>query len=188
MGCSPFGIDSELAKDAAVTRHYGLLRSISKILLEKQAESPEDVMGFYFDEVDETVTERKWVKTFADFQVTVDRSFVFGKPGAGAGMVIHQGDGKFLLFGWGFQVTFKSTKPQSTFTGILYSEEKTIDKEGKLRTARVMNGDETRSGAFYIMPNEGPNYGGFTIAVTIGSRTMIAECTAYSIEEEAEDF
>jgi hypothetical protein len=188
MGCSLFGIDSELAKDAAVTQHYGLLRSISKILLEKQAESPEDIMGFYFDEVDETITERKWVKTFGDFQVTIDRSFVFGKPGTGAGMVIHQGDGKFLLVGWGFQVTFKSTKPQSMFTGILYSKEKTIDKEDKLRTARVMNGDETRSGSFYIMPNEEPDYGGFPIAVTIGSRTMIAECTAFSIEEEAEDF
>jgi hypothetical protein len=57
-----------------------------------------------------TVTERKWVKTFGNFELTIDRSFVFGKPSVGAGMVIHQGDGRFLLVGWGFQVTFKSTK------------------------------------------------------------------------------
>lgn len=29
--------------------------------------------------------------------------------------------------------------------------------------------------------------GGFPIAVTIPSRTMIAKCTAYSVEEEDED-
>jgi hypothetical protein len=49
-----------------------------------------------------------------------------------------------------------------------------------------MNGDETRSGAFYIMPNEDPDYGGFPIAVTIPARTCIAECTTYSIEEKDE--
>jgi hypothetical protein len=103
-------------------------------------------------------------------------------------MVIHQGNGKFLLIGWGFQVTFKSTNPKSSFTGILYSEEKTVDVNGNLHTARVMNGDETRSGSFYIMPNEDPDYGGFPIAVTIPSRTMIAECTAYSIAEDESDF
>lgn len=188
MGCSPFGIDSQNAKDAEITRHYGLLGSISKILLERQADSPQDVMGFYFDEVKETTTEKKWVRTFGDFEVTIDRAFVFGEPGAGAGMVIHMGSGKFLLVGWGFHVTFKSTDPKSTFTGILYAEEKTVDGEGNLHTARVMNGDETRSGEFFIMPNEEPDYGGFPIAVTIPSRTMIAECTAYSVEEEEEDF
>jgi hypothetical protein len=188
MGCSPFGIDSVEAKDSAVTRHYGLLSSISKILMERQAESPEDVMGFYFDELDETITEKNWIRRFGEFELTIDRAFVFGKAGAGAGMVIHMGSGKFLLVGWGFHVSFKSMNPKSTFTGILYSEEKTVDKDGNLHTARVMNGDETRSGEFFIMPNEEPDYGCFPIAVTIPSRTMIAECTAYSIEEGEGDF
>lgn len=187
MGCSPFGIDSVLARDAAVTRHYGLLSSISKILLEKQATSPEDVMGFYFDELSETTTERTWVRTFGEFEVTIARAFVFGKAGPGSGLIIYQGAGKFLLVGWGFNVSFKSTKPNATFTGILYAEEKIVDGEGNLATGRVMNGDETRSGEFFIMPNEDPDYGGFPIAVTIPSRTMIAECTAYSVEEEEED-
>jgi beta-galactosidase GanA len=188
IGTSPFGIDSLEAKDSPITKHYGLLSSVSEFVLETQANRPEDIMGFFFDELSETKVERTWVQRFGEFELTIGRAFVFGKAGPGAGMVIHQGGGKFLLIGWGFQVTFKSMNPKSTFTGILYSEEKTVSADGKLQTARVMNGDETRSGSFYIMPNEDPDYGGFPIAVTIPSRTMIAECTAYSVEEEENDF
>lgn len=188
IGCSPFGIDSLEASESPITKHYGLLNSVSDIVLEAQANRPEDIMGFYFDEVEDTKVEKPWVRTFGDFELKIERAFVFGKPEPGAGMIIHQGDGKFLLVGWGFQVTFGSSNPKSTFTGILYAEEKTIGEGGKLETARVMNGDETRSGSFYIMPNEDPDYGGFPIAVTIPSRTMIAECTAYSVQEEDEDF
>ena len=107
-------------------------------------------------------------------------------------MVIHQGDGNFLLIGWGFQVVFSSPDPKATFTGILYSVEKEIVDDGKggkmLKTGRVLNGDETRSGEFMIMPNEEPDYGGFPIAVTIPCRTMIAEVEAYSLFEDEEDF
>jgi len=187
IGCSPFGIDSLEAHFSPITRYYGLLNSISHILLETQATRPEDVMGFFFDELDETTNDQPWVRTFEDFELTIDRAFVFGKAGAGSGIIIHQGKGKFLLIGWGFQVTFASTHSNSSFTGILYSEEKEVDVAGNLMTARVMNGDETRSGAFYIMPNEDPDYGGFPVAVTIPSRTMIAECTAYSVEESDSD-
>ncbi|KAL1640685.1 hypothetical protein SLS58_006699 [Diplodia intermedia] len=55
---------------------------------------------------------------------------------------------------------------------------------GELRTLRNLNGDETRSGVYAIMPNEDPDYGGFPICVTIPARTMIAELELYSIEEE----
>ena len=57
-----------------------------------------------------------------------------------------------------------------------------------MKTGRVLNGDETRSGEFMIMPNEEPDYGGFPIAVTIPCRTMIAEVEAYSLFEDEEDF
>ena len=188
IGCSPFGIDSLEASISPIKKHYGLLSSVSGIVLEAQASRPEDIMGFFFDELSETKSEKSWARTFGDFELTVDRAFVFGKAGPGVGMIIHRGDGKFLFIGWGFQVTFRSTNPKSSFTGILYSEEKIVDEEGNLQTARIMNGDETRSGSFYIMPNEDPDYGGFPIAVTIPSRTMIAECTAYSVEEDEDDF
>ncbi|KAJ9661447.1 hypothetical protein H2201_006478 [Coniosporium apollinis] len=189
IGCSPFGIDSLRAEDTQLTYTYGLLKSVSKHILEAQSNRPEDIMGFFFDEVDEEKKgKEEWTQEFGELEVTVNRAFVFGKPGPGAGMVIHQGNGKFLLIGKGFQVTFKSTNSKSTFTGILHSEEKTVDEHGDLHTARTMNGDETRSGEFYIMPNDDPDYGGFPIAVTIPARTCIAECTAYSIEEAEDDF
>ena len=103
-------------------------------------------------------------------------------------MLIHLGEAKFLLIGWGFQATFKSVSPKSTFTGILNFTEKMVDTEtGKLMTGRKLNGDETRSGKFCIMPNEDPDYGGFPICVTIPARTMIAECEVYSLEEDSSD-
>ena len=90
--------------------------------------------------------------------------------------------------GAGFQITFKSTKRGATFTGILSAEEKSVDEHGNLSTLRVLNGDETRSGAFMIMPTEEPDYGGFPIRVTIPAKTYVAEVTAYSLEEVDEHF
>ena len=193
IGCSPFGIDTvnmDAQEQAAWTRSYGLLNSMSSYILEAQAGRPDSMFGFFFDEYEasQPTHQDQWRKTFnnGEMEVIVDRSFVFGKPAPGYGIVIHQGENKFLLIGAGFQTTFKSTKPASTFTGILTAEEKMVDEEGKLSTLRVMNGDETRSGAFMIMPTEQPDYGGFPIRVTIPARTYIAEVTAYSIEESAE--
>jgi hypothetical protein len=190
LGCGPFGIDSLLASECAFTKHYGLIHSLRKYILDAQANHPEDMMGFYFDDfVEGNSTEKKtWTKTMGNFQVIVERAFVFGTPGPGAGMVIHTGDGKFLCAGWGFNLSFKSTNAKSTFTGILHAEEKEVDAETcELSTLKILGGDETRSGKFLIMPNEDPDYGGFPIAVTIPARTCIAECWAYSLEEEESD-
>jgi hypothetical protein len=191
LGCSPFGIDSLTAAESACTRHYKLLHSLRFRILDVQANRPEEMFGFYFDELDEghKGTEKSWTKTIAGYDVIVTRAFVFGKPGPGAGMVMHQSNSRFLCAGWGFNVSFKSTNPKATFTGILHAEEKEIDAEtGELSTSRLLGGDETRSGEFLIMPNEDPDYGGFPIAVTIPARTGIAECWAYSLEETEDDF
>ncbi|CAN9460813.1 unnamed protein product [Alternaria alternata] len=191
LGCSPFGIDSLAASESAFTKHYGLIHSLRKQILEAQANRPEDMMGFFFDDfVDgQKISEKPRTKTIGGFQVIIERAFVFGKPGPGAGMVIHQGDGKFLCAGWGFNLSFKSANPKSTFTGILHAEEKEVNPETcELSTLKILGGDETRSGEFLIMPNEDPDYGGFPIAVTIPARTCIAECWAYSLEESEEDF
>jgi hypothetical protein len=152
---------------------------------------PDSSVGFFFDELPEDGSKAKknaYAKTvvqkYGDFEITIERCFVFGKLGPGTGMVIHQCGGKFLLIGWGFQVRAQSLSPASSFTGILRFEEKVIVPEaGKLRTQRVLNGDETRSGKFAMMPNEDPDYGGFPICVTIPARTMIAEVEFYSIDE-----
>jgi hypothetical protein len=188
LGCSPFGIDSLQASGSPWTKHYALIHSLRKQVLDAQASRPEDMLGFYFDELANNIKDQTWSKDMGAFNVTITRAFVFGQPGPGAGMVIHQGDGKFLCAGWGFNVAFRSTNPKSTFTGILHAEEKEVNPEsGELSTLRLLGGDETRSGHFMIMPNEDPDYGGFPVAVTIPARTGIAECWAYSLEEGDED-
>jgi hypothetical protein len=103
-------------------------------------------------------------------------------------MCIHLSGDRFLLIGWGFQALFRALSPKATFTGILRMEEKVVTdvEKGTLKTCRHLNGDETRSGKFCIMPNEEPDYGGFPICVTIPARTMIAEVEVYSLEEEEE--
>ncbi|KAF2022378.1 glycoside hydrolase family 35 protein [Aaosphaeria arxii CBS 175.79] len=185
---SPFGIDTLEPATNPFTKHYGLLSEVSQIVLEAQRK-PDSCFGFYFDDLPEgwqkgdkdpskPVTHR-----FGDWTITVSRCFVFGKPGSGSGMVIHQGGGRFLLIGWGFHVAGESRKAGSRWSGILnMAEKKVVDREaGTLKTVRVLGGDETRSGSFALMPNENPDYGGFPIAVTIPARTGIAEVEFYSI-------
>ena len=190
MGVAPFGIDTLEPETNPFTKHYGLLQSVSSLVLDAQRR-PYSSVGFCFDELPEDfpqtpdpspVVRRQW----GGFEVTIKRCFVFGRPGTGSGMVIHKGDGKFLLIGWGFQIEAKALSKKSHYSGILRFEEKAVDDAatGKLRTVRVLNGDETRSGQWGAMPNEDPDYGGFPICVTIPARTMIAEIEFYSLERD----
>lgn len=186
IGVSPFGIDTLEPETNPFKRHYGLLSSVSRIVLDAQRK-PNSVVGFYFDEVpaNGVDTSKTVVKQFGEWEIQIERSFVFGKPGPGAGMVIHLSGTKFLLIGWGFQVRARSLDPGATFAGFLRFEEKIVadEKKGILRTLRKLNGDETRSGIMAIMPNEDPDYGGFPICVTIPARTMIAELELYAIRD-----
>ena len=157
---SPFGIDTLEPETSPFTRHYGLLSRVKDIVLQAQR-TPKSMVGFFFDEIpaDGRDTSPPTVARFGDFEVVVNRCFVFGTAGPGAGLIIHQGGARFLLIGWGFQAEFKSLSPTSTFTGILSFVEKSLENEtGKLVTERKLNGDETRSGKFCLMPNEDPDY------------------------------
>ncbi|KAH7000452.1 glycoside hydrolase superfamily [Ilyonectria destructans] len=183
IGCCPFGIDGFTVEESPFTLHFGILKAISSYILEAQANRPDEIMGFYFDEVDETQKERKWTKVMGDFKVTVERAFVFGKPSSGAGIIIRQSNGKFLAAGFGFQVVFTSTDPKSTFTGILRTEEKEVDTNGALHTVRLLNGDETNQGRVLILPSKCPDLGNFPVPVMIPARTMIAECLPYSLAQ-----
>ena len=186
IGVSPFGIDTLEPATNPFTRYYGLLQSVSQIVLEAQTR-PDSSVGFFFDELtaDGADPSHSVIKHWGEYEVTIERCFVFGKAGPGAGMVIHLGGPKFLLIGWGFQVRARSLSPTSSFTGFLRFEEKVVvsRETGQLRTLRKLNGDETRSGVFAMMPNEDPDYGGFPICVTIPAHTMIAELEVYSIED-----
>ncbi|KAL2213106.1 glycoside hydrolase [Sarocladium strictum] len=185
LGTSPFGIDTLEPATNPFTKHYGLLKSVAPIVLEAQR-TPDSSVGFCFDELNEDGSDpsKPIIKHWGGYEVTIERCFVFGKAGTGSGMVIHQGDGKFLLIGWGFQVRAKALSPKATFTGFLRFEEKIVEdaETGKLRAGKWLNGDESRSGIFAMMPNEEPDYGGFPICVTIPARTMIAELEFYHLE------
>lgn len=191
LGAAPFGIDTVEPADNPFRQHYGLLKSVRQIVLQAQRDG--NSVGFYFDELnpDGSDPSPKVQVRFGDFNLTIQRSFVFGKPSPGWGMVIHTGksSGKdtFLLIGLGFMVEFHHVSKQ--YTSILrFAEKEVVDAEkGELRTLRMLNGDETRSGLYCIMPNEDPDYGGFPISITIPAGTCIAECEAYAIGEEDVD-
>jgi hypothetical protein len=181
LGASPFGIDTG---SDIIGREFKLLKQTKQYLLDA---APEDRFGFFFDEEPSEKKPEQWTRKFGDIKVIVERCFVFGKPGPGAGMIIHLGNSKFLLVGRGFHARFKAARKDATFGGILWGEEKEVDENGNLQTLRILNGDETRHGEFMMMPNDDPDYGGFPIAVTPGARTCIAEVEAYWIAEDEDD-
>ena len=113
------------------------------------------------------------MQVFCNYEIRIERCFVFEKPGPSAGMVIHLDDARYLLIKWGFQVLVRSLLPTNTFTGFLRFEEKiVINREsGLLKTLRRLNGDETRSSVFAMIPNEVPDHGEFPICATIPART-----------------
>ncbi|GIK00964.1 hypothetical protein Aspvir_004994 [Aspergillus viridinutans] len=186
IGVAPFALDTLEPESNPYIKHYALLESVSQIVLEAQ-QRPGSSVGFFFDELaaDGSDPSKPITRQQGGYEITIERAFVLGKPGPGCGMVIHRGEGKFLLIGWGFQVRATSLSPTAAYTGILRFEEKVVANKvtGELRTRRVLNGDETRSGQFAIMPNEDPDYGGFPIAITIPAKTMIAELEFYSLDE-----
>ncbi|PLB55758.1 glycoside hydrolase [Aspergillus steynii IBT 23096] len=185
LGASPFGVDTSTPELSPLAKHFGLLKSVSHIILDAQHRLGSSV-GVCFDHLNDDGSDPSpaVVKQFGDFELRIERCFVFGKPGPGAGMVVHRGGGKFLLIGYGFQVHARSLSPRLVFTGILKVEEKEVMDEatGRLRTLRLFNGDETRNGTRVMMPDEDPDYGNGFISTTIPARTMIAEMEVYSIE------
>jgi hypothetical protein len=188
LGASPFGIDTLKVADNPFRRHYGLMRNVSQQILRAQRDLTS--FGFFFDELPCGSSARDACPAaqkakFGSWDLTIERSFVFGHPGPGFGMVLHQGGAGFLLIGAGFQVRFEHES--APFTGILRFEEKEVREDGGLATLRMLNGDETRSGAFCVMPNEEPDYGGFPICVTSPARTMVAEAEVYALEEEEDE-
>ncbi|KAI4718013.1 beta-galactosidase [Aureobasidium sp. EXF-10727] len=185
IGTAPFGVDTVNYKESPLTATYALLAKVSRHILTAQAKGYASV-GFFFDEVsaDGTDTSEPVTAAFGPWNLTIERSFVFGKPAAGAGMVIYLDDkDQFLLIGFGFQVSFESSDLKAHFTGILKFEECDVEdyETGELRTVRLLNGDETRSGKSCVMPNVKPDYGGFPISITIPGRTGIAMCQPYAL-------
>lgn len=191
IGTSPFGIDTVRVEHNMnpFARHYRLLAQVKEHVLAAQRR-PGSSAGFFFDElpmgVADALDDEKKIFRFDDWALTIERSFVFGRPSAGCGMVIYLGEARFLLVGWGFQVSVRSTRPDSCFTGILAFEEKAVTDpaRGTMKTVRLLNGDETRSGQSAVMPSENPDYGGFPISISIPASTGIAQLEVYSLSQD----
>ena len=184
LGACPFGIDSVTAEECAYTRHYKLLRSVSKhILAARQRQAA--ICGFCFDEIDTPSAQGQnpVVVKLGLYELTISRAFVLGEPGPAAGMVIQLEPERFLLLGWGFKVQWRSLSAAAGYTGILSFLEKSVvdGSDGTLRTERVFNGDETRSGMWANMPNSVPDYGSGVVPITIPARTMIGEVAVYTL-------
>lgn len=181
---SPFGFDTMEFENNPWKRHYGLLAQVSEYVLAAR-DRQNAIVGFFFDEIDAKAlsTPDTIEVQLGEWNLSIERSFVFGKPGPGFGMVIHLGAARFLLVGYGFQVRFRSAKEGTCFTGILAFREKVaVSGTSILKDGRILNGDETRSGEAAIMPNLHPDPGDFPICVTVPGVTGIAECEVYSID------
>ena len=181
LGTAPFGVDTVMPEDNPFTMHYALLAKTSKYILAAQAGENASV-GFFFDRLtpDGKDPSQPIQTSFEDWDLLIERAFVFGTPGSGFGIVIHLQQDEFLLIGKGYQVSFRSRDERAHFTGILRFEEKDVHGD-ELRTVRFLNGDETRSGKSAVMPADDPDYGGFPISIIIPARTGIAMCQPYAL-------
>ncbi|KAI1411818.1 glycoside hydrolase superfamily [Hypoxylon sp. FL1857] len=190
---SPSAIDMMDPQRNPFAKHFGLLNSVSTLVLEAQR-TPGSSVGFCFDEGPDfrlRGSKKPVVRRWGDFEITIEPSSVFGEHDLGAGMVIHRGGAVFLLIGWGFKVRAKSLSPNATFTGILRFEEKeVVDREtGELKTQRRLNGGETMGGPLVMMPPENPGNLGhvrFPVCIPVPVRTMIAELEVYALTEDDE--
>ena len=183
LGVAPFGVDTIPAEENAFTKHYALLKKVSKYVLDAQLRENSSV-GFFFDEIgsDGHDSSQPAFLRLDKWHLKVERAVVYGRPAPGCGLVIDLGKDQFLLVGWGFRVSFSSTNPEAYFTGLLKFEEKDVDATG-MRTVRLLNGDETTSGRYAVMPSEKPDYGAFPISITIPARTGMALCQPYALTD-----
>jgi hypothetical protein len=182
LATAAFGIDTLPDDDDAFQRHYALLRDITPALLDARRKgSP--TTGFFFDAFPlgaDDPGSRQQV-TLGEWNLVIERQPVFGHPAPGYGLIILTSADTFLLAGEGYQVTFTSTSPEATFTGILRLDEKEVVdvQSGTMRSVRRLNGDETHCGKQAVMPSRGPDDGWYPIPINVPSKTRIAECVVY---------
>ncbi|EWZ28168.1 family 35 putative beta-galactosidase glycoside hydrolase [Fusarium oxysporum Fo47] len=184
LGAAPFGVDTLRIDNCSFKSHYELLSSISPLLLKAREESAY-ICGFFFDGIPpgSPDTKENIVKLATSYELSISRSVVFGQPGPGYGLIIELDEDRFLLVGTGFKVQFKPRSGTSVVSGLLRLYEKEVaDQNGTLRTARHLNGDESRSGTWANMPGDESHIGESAVPIAIPARTGIAEVQVYQVE------
>lgn len=188
LAASPFGIDSLEGNDRVVVReHFGLLAQLQSFILQSQA-SPGSCYGFWFDDIKpgETILGHTKTVQLGGYELTIKRAFVPGKLEPAYGLICPLSENKFLFAGAGYQVWFRSIKPESLFTGIIsFDEQIVLDQStGARRTLRRYNGDEIVGGKCVVMPSLKPDASSFPIAIFIPAGARIAEVEVYDLWEE----
>jgi len=141
IGVSPFGIDH--IKDAAnsgFSKSYDVLRQIAPLILEKQA--GKQIIGFVLDEKNPVVNcEMNGYK----LEISLDELFG-NKATLGYGLVMADGDHKFVGAGSGFRIKFfPLANDTKTAIGVGNIDEG-IYKDGVWIPGRRLNGDEDDQG------------------------------------------
>ena len=183
IGCSPFGIDYAVEKhDTPLAKHYQLLQTVEPIILRarRRGKQMEGISFPSFKKGTDDPCPTQTI-TMGTWKLSIDRANVFGHPGPGYGVIIHQSDDTFLLIGEGYRVVFTSTQQGKEWSGVCTFTEKQVAEDGSLRSVRLLNGDETLGGKWAQMPGPDPGYNGVRVWVLAPSRTKIAEVTAYTI-------
>jgi len=141
MGVSPFGIDHiKDAENSGFSKSYNILSELSPLILEKQIKK--EVFGFVIDEKNPVVTYQ-----MGGYQLEISLDELFGhKSTLGYGIVMTDGDNKFIGAGSGFRVRFYPvTKDSKTIIGISNVDEG-VFKNGAWIAGRRLNGDEDDQG------------------------------------------
>ncbi|VUC26715.1 unnamed protein product [Clonostachys rosea] len=180
LGACPFGIDSLEPESFAYTAQYKLLDSLKALILRSRQESKR-TFGFYFDELEGGQADESPPISLSKSSIFSYLEHLFSEDLIQAVAWLLRS----MLGGDGFKVEFKSRSATSAFTGILRAEEKSVQDPvtGDLRTERILNGDETRSGKWVNMPSENPDYGDGFIPLLTPAGTRIVEVQVYSIDE-----
>ncbi|KAF7190504.1 hypothetical protein HII31_08218 [Pseudocercospora fuligena] len=189
IGTSPFGIDTFMtAEENPFKRHYGLLQRMQKYILRTQEIEAQTGFGFCFDELAEADKQRQssndaWHHTFSAWHLTVERASWLPNS-TGFGMVIQLDENRFLLVGWGYQVSFTSRRSDVKFTGITRFDEMAVITpfaSGEMRTLRSMMNSQMREGlCVAVMPGSTAISGGGAMAP---HGSGIAICEPYTVLE-----
>ena len=141
IGVSPFGIDHMKDPDKFLfTKSYGVLEQLYPQILEKELKK--EVMGFVVDEKNPIVTTE-----MNGYKVEISLDELFGhKSTIGYGVVMTDGEGKFIGAGSGFRVRFfPLQKDSKTIIGVGSVDEGQY-KDGVWIPGRRLNGDEDDQG------------------------------------------
>ena len=141
IGVSPFGIDHiRDAEKSGFSKSYGILGQLAPLLLEKEVRK--EVTGFVIDEKNPTITcEMNGYK----LEISLDELFGH-KATLGYGLVMADGNNKFIGAGSGFRVRFfPSDKNSKDIVGVGNIDEGVFN-EGTWLPGRRLNGDEDDQG------------------------------------------